>query len=256
MIDGRDQLRQRTVFALSQMWVVSDLNFGDQPMTMGYYLDQIGKNAFGNYRDLMEDITYSPAMGGYLTYQGNTKGDPETGRTPDENYARELLQLFTTGLVELNMDGTPKLVGGEPVEVYDNDDVIGLARVFTGLDLKNREDYQYDPHGSRRSSRMVIYPDRHSPLEKSFLGTTIPAGYGCGGKYRPSAGYDLRAPQCSAFRGAGIDPALHGICARARICGTRGAGFRKWPLHRTQWRGVRHRRSWGHEGDDCRHPLG
>ena len=176
MVAGEDQLRQRTVFALSQLWVVSDTSFGDQPMTMGYYLDQLGKNAFGNYRDLMEDITYSPAMGHYLTYRGNRKGNANTGRTPDENYAREILQLFTTGLVELNMDGTPKLANGEPIEVYDNDDIIGLARVFTGLDLGPREGNTHDPHGARRSSPMVIYEDRHSPLEKTFLGTTIPAG--------------------------------------------------------------------------------
>jgi len=178
MVAGDDQLRQRTVFALSQMWVVSDLNFGDQPMTMAYYLDQIGKNAFGNYRDLMEDITYSPAMGEYLTYRGNRKGDPDSGRTPDENYAREILQLFTTGLIELNMDGTPKLSGGVEVEVYDNDDIIGLARVFTGLDLAERQSSTYDPHSQRRRSPMVITERHHSPLEKSFLGTTISAGTG------------------------------------------------------------------------------
>ena len=176
LVAGDDQLRQRTVFALSQLWVVSDISFADRPMTMGYYLDQLGENAFGNYRDLMEDITYSPAMGDYLTYRGNRKGD-DSGRTPDENYAREILQLFTTGLVELNMDGTPVLVGGKPVEVYDNDDIIGLARVFTGLDLQRRDETETeDRHSARRSSPMVIYETRHSPLEKSFLGTTIPAG--------------------------------------------------------------------------------
>jgi uncharacterized protein (DUF1800 family) len=172
MMLSEDTLRQRMVFALSQILVVSDREFGDGPIPVAYYQDILSRNAFGNYRDLLQEVTYSPTMARYLTYLRNQKGDPKTGRMPDENYARELLQLFTIGLVELNMDGTPKTNGQGEIETFDNDDIIGLARVFTGLSYKGEkfwdrdDDAQYQP--------LQMFEDRHSTLEKSFLGTTIP----------------------------------------------------------------------------------
>lgn len=172
MMTSDDVLRQRMVFALSQILVVSDREFGDGPIPVAYYQDILSQHAFGNYRDLLQDITYSPTMARYLTYLRNQKGDPKTGRMPDENYARELLQLFTIGLVELNMDGTPKTNGQVEIETFDNDDIIGLARVFTGLSYKGEkfwdrdDDAQYQP--------LQMFEDRHSTLEKTFLGTTIP----------------------------------------------------------------------------------
>ena len=174
MIAADDQLRQRMVFALSQIVVASDKGMGDKPRAMAYYMDALGEHAFGNYRDLLEAVTYTPAMGNYLTYRGNRRGDPETGRTPDENYAREILQLFSTGLVELKLDGTPVMnADGTPKEIYSNDDIRGLAKVFTGLDFaRDRND--------RRAEDawwvdMEIQENRHSDLEKTFLGKTIPA---------------------------------------------------------------------------------
>ena len=175
MIAGDDQLRQRMVFALSQILVVSD---ADLPtLSSAQYMDVLTRNAFGNYRDLLEDVTYSPAMGIYLTYMYNRKGDPTTGRMPDENYARELMQLFTIGLVELNMDGSVKTDGaGQTIETYDNLDIVGLAKVFTGFApngtafWQKGEDAWYAP--------MRMYDDQHSELEKSFLDLTIPAGTG------------------------------------------------------------------------------
>lgn len=168
LLTSNDQLRQRMAFALSQIFVYSDRADGDQAQR-AYFQDVLIRNAFGNYRDLLEEVTYSPAMGRFLTYHRNRKGDPSIGRMPDENYAREILQLFSIGLVELNMDGTPK--AGEP-ETYDNEDVVGLAKVFTGLATNgksfrnNYDDADYNP--------MVMFDDEHSPLEKSFLGITIP----------------------------------------------------------------------------------
>ncbi|MDZ7784038.1 MAG: DUF1800 family protein [Halioglobus sp.] len=108
-IEGDDQLRQRMAFALSQILVVSANNSDliRAPQTIAHYADILTEGAFGNYRDLLEEVTYSPAMAVYLTYLRNQRADPETGRVPDENYARELLQLFTIGLAELNPDGTP-----------------------------------------------------------------------------------------------------------------------------------------------------
>ncbi|MGH1422575.1 MAG: DUF1800 domain-containing protein [Hyphomonas sp.] len=176
MISRDDQLRQRMTFALSQIIVVSDSDmFGYTPQ-YAYYIDTLQKNAFGNYRDLLEDITYAPAMAKYLTYFRNLKEDPKTGRMPDENYARELLQLFTIGLVELNMDGTPKLTNGQEVETFSNDDIQGLARVFTGMTLKG--DNFWKAHEDGTYSRMVTSTEWHSSGEKAFLGTLIPAGTG------------------------------------------------------------------------------
>ena len=171
MVSADDVLRQRMVFALSQILVVSDVSMA-RPYQMGYYTEILGRNAFGNYRDLLEDITYSPAMGMYLTYRGNRKGDERTGRTPDENYAREIMQLFTIGLVELNMDGTPRLRNGRPIETYSNADIVGLARVFTGLELLQSDGSEAQTI-ARRSQPMRIIEDRHSPLEKVFLGGRI-----------------------------------------------------------------------------------
>lgn len=174
MVEGDDQLRQRMVFALSQIVVISDNPMGNKPLTNAQFIDVLTEHAFGNYRDLLKDVTYTPAMARYLTYLRNKKGDVRTGRMPDENYAREFLQLFTTGLVELNMDGTPKLSGGKPIEIYTNDDIVGLAKVFTGLSYKGSGFWDADDDGEY--SRLQMFEDKHSELEKTFLGKTIAAG--------------------------------------------------------------------------------
>ncbi len=174
LITADDQLRQRMAFALSQILVYSDISNASRQERRAYYQDILIRNAFGNYRDLLQEVTYSPAMADWLTYLRNQKGNPNTGRMPDENYAREILQLFTIGLVELNMDGTPKLDGqGNAIETYTNDDIIGLARVFTGLSTKGENFWRSDDDADYNP--LVMYDDRHSELEKVFLGTTIPA---------------------------------------------------------------------------------
>jgi uncharacterized protein (DUF1800 family) len=175
MIKSDDQLRQRMVFALSQIVVYSDIQ-GQPQLMRANYQDILSRNAFGNYRDLLQDVTYSPAMAEFLTYMRNRKGDPEKGRMPDENYAREILQLFSIGLIELNMDGTPKLgADGREVETFDNDDIIGLARIFTGLAHDLPEFWAWPRPESVEYTPLKMFQDQHSPLEKTFLGTTIPA---------------------------------------------------------------------------------
>ena len=184
-ITGDDQLRQRMVYALSQILVISNAGgdaLTDYPEAVAYHQSLLTEFGFGNYRNLLEAMTYSPGMGFYLTYMGNQKEDPETGRQPDENYAREILQLFTMGLVALNDDGT--LAGGvndgdSSVELYDNDDITGLAKVFTGLDRRvSRAEAKNNPEASEvlKSWRepMVVYPAKHAQNEKTFLGLTIP----------------------------------------------------------------------------------
>jgi len=188
-IEGDDQLRQRMAFALSQILVVS--NFGgelltDIPEPVVSYQDVLVEGAFGNYRDLLEAVTYSPAMGYYLTYMGNQKADAATGRMPDENYAREILQLFTVGVVELQPDGEPVLRDGQPVELYDNMDITGLARVFTGLDLDglDRERFpsvveavdEWDGLEDALLRPMAINESLHSSAAKRFLDCEIAAG--------------------------------------------------------------------------------
>lgn len=170
MLTADDHLRQRMFFALSQIFVVSTDSFFDEGFKSAYYTDILTNQAFGNYRTLLDEVTYSPAMGEYLTYYRNFRGNVDTGRMPDENYAREILQLFSIGLVELELDGTPK--AGSP-ETYDNSDIIGLARVFTGLSGKGASFRWSDQEDDWRYNPLQMFDDNHSLLEKSFLGTTI-----------------------------------------------------------------------------------
>lgn len=173
-IEGDDQLRQRVAFALSEIFVVSQASsdtLSNHPEAVGYFHDILVRNAFGNYRDLIEDITWSPAMGFFLTYEGNQKADPETGRMPDENYAREILQLFSLGVVPLRPDGSVIDNGGD---LYTNEDIKGLAKVFTGL---NPNWAIYDSEGANAvlSQPMVVYEWDHSENPKTFLDAYIPA---------------------------------------------------------------------------------
>ncbi len=130
-----DPLRQRVAFALSEILVVSDRpeQLATEPVGMANYYDLMVKHAFGNYRDLLFDVAAHPVMGIYLSHLGNQKADPESRIYPDENFAREIMQLFSIGLWELNPDGTRILTNGQPMATYDNSDITELARVFTGF---------------------------------------------------------------------------------------------------------------------------
>ncbi len=169
MITAKDQLRQRMAFALSEIFVVSAVDGAllNKVNLVPSYYDVLVDNAFGNYRDLLEKVTLHPAMGTFLNMAGNKKADVYSGRVPDENYAREVMQLFSIGLYELNQDGSLKMANGKPIETYTNKDVEGLAAVFTGWDYSKSENKYTEP--------MVHYAEFHSPEEKRFLGTVIPA---------------------------------------------------------------------------------
>jgi len=132
--DHKDQLRQRVAFALSEIFVISDQNtlIDQHPDGQAYFYDILSNNAFGNFRTLLEQVTLSPAMGVYLNMQGNPRADLSQNLHPDENYAREINQLFSVGLVMLNQDGTPFLSSGKPVPTYDQPVVTTFAHVFTG----------------------------------------------------------------------------------------------------------------------------
>lgn len=175
MISGKDVLRQRIALALSEIIVVSvnGLTLAWKGFQAAAYMDVLADNAFGNYRTLLDKITTLPAMGYYLTYANNNKANAATGAQPDENYARELMQLFTIGLYQLNLDGTlQKDAAGNPIETYEQEDISGLARVLTGWVLDST--VNTTPDRMRRA--MVQNPARHELGAKIFLGTTIPAG--------------------------------------------------------------------------------
>jgi uncharacterized protein (DUF1800 family) len=182
---GDDQLRQRVAFALSQLFVISL----DSSLSAAYprgpanYLDLLGKNAFGNYRDLLDAVTYSPMMGIYLSSLKNVKENLTTGAVPDENYAREVMQLFSIGLYQLNLDGSIKRdANGKELETYTNADITGLAKVFTGLSWggPDKSNARFLGNQSARDLNREILPMQgynqyHATNEKRFLGVTIPA---------------------------------------------------------------------------------
>jgi uncharacterized protein (DUF1800 family) len=186
-IAGNDQLRQRVEYSLSEMFVISsEANFGIQSMPRGEanYYDLLGADAFGNFRTLLQDVTLNPMMGQMLSMLGNDKGNATTD--PDENYAREVMQLFTIGLYQLNDDGSQKLDStGAPIPTYSNTDVMGLAAVFTGWSWNipgNSSDAAWSscclyvgPGYGEELLPMQSYPSHHSTVEKDFLGITIPA---------------------------------------------------------------------------------
>ena len=183
---GADQVRKRCALALSELMVTS-LNPIDgfwPPYVIGAYWDLLNADVFGNFRTLLKDITLNASMGLFLNTRGNIKEDPSTGREPDENYAREVMQLFTIGLYELNLDGTDKLDGlGNRTETYVQDDISNLAHVFTGYDWNySRVTWQNTvflpypiPTTEFARDPMAFDASKHSNLAVTFLGTTIPA---------------------------------------------------------------------------------
>jgi uncharacterized protein (DUF1800 family) len=185
-LTGKDELRERVKYALTQMFVISSNNstaIQSMPRGEAGYYDLLGNDAFGNFRQLLQDVTLSPMMGQFLSMLMNDKGNATTD--PDENYAREVMQLFTIGLWQLNNDGTQQLQNGQPVATYSNTDVMGLAAVFTGFSWNVPGDNSdgawssccmyVGPGFGEELLPMQSYPSHHSTVEKQFLGVTIPA---------------------------------------------------------------------------------
>jgi uncharacterized protein (DUF1800 family) len=178
------QLRQRVAYVLSQIFVISlqDPALAALPRGVASYMDVLNQHAFGNYRDLLEAVSKHPMMGLYLTHLRNRKEDPARGRVPDENYAREIMQLFSIGLFELNPDGSVRQSGGTDLETYSAEDIAGLAKVFTGWSWAgaDKTDARFNENNSARDpNRHVLpmqnYPQFHSVSQKAFLGTIIAA---------------------------------------------------------------------------------
>lgn len=179
-LNGPDQLRQRVAFALSEIMVVSQLSaLQNAPYSLASYYDLLAESAFGNFRDLMEDVTLHPAMGVYLSMLGNEKPNPALNIRPDENYARELLQLFTIGLVELDINGNVRLDAfGDPIPTFTQEVIEGFAHVYTGWNYAGAPSF---PQARRTNANQVLpmqhYPAYHDTGAKRLLnGTLLPAG--------------------------------------------------------------------------------
>ena len=176
LMTAPDGLRKRMALVFSEIFVVSRNDIGSSwpELMMAQYWDTLVAGVTTNFRKLLEDVTLNPAMGYYLNTRGNQKENAQ-GRQPDENYAREVMQLMTIGLYQLDADGSVKTGGdGAPLDSYSLDDVTNLARVFTGYDLDIRA---ADVDGSAWTARpMALTASRHSVLEARFLGASVPAG--------------------------------------------------------------------------------
>ncbi|MGH8284616.1 MAG: DUF1800 domain-containing protein [Steroidobacteraceae bacterium] len=179
-----DQLRQRVAFALSEIMVVSQQSaLQGFPFALADYYDMLARNAFGDFRALMEEVTLHPAMGLYLSMLGNQKPDVALNIRPDENFARENMQLFTVGLVELNPDGTVRRdAQNQPIPTYDQPVIEGFAHVYTGWTWSGAGTFaQARPSIVGQSRSMQAYAEQHDTGAKRVLAypgatlTTIPA---------------------------------------------------------------------------------
>jgi len=177
-LTANDQLRQRVAFALSEIMVVSQFGVNADMRAMSNYYDVLLRNAFGNYRNLLEDVTLNPVMGEYLSMLRNEKPDLDRNIRPDENYAREMMQLFSIGLLELENSGEAKLdAQGNTIPTYNQDIIEGFAHVFTGWTWSNAEDFYWWAENRDLISPMKAFAEFHAEGEKQVLnGVVIPAG--------------------------------------------------------------------------------
>jgi uncharacterized protein (DUF1800 family) len=178
---GPDQLRARMSFALSEIMVISNTAPDIYPEAMSSYMDMLNKYAFTTYRQLLEAVTVEPAMGYYLNMMGSEKEDASKNIRPNENFAREVLQLFSIGLYKLNPDGTRKLdSAGKPIATYDEDTVKGFAQAFSGWNFGGNDTTKpgtfYD-HKENWRIRLEAWPSKHSTGTKKLLdGMVLAAG--------------------------------------------------------------------------------
>ena len=193
IMKGNDLLRDRMAFALSQIFVISEnSDLFDYNEGLADYYDILHTNAFGNFRDVLYEVSMHPTMGAYLSHLNNPKADPSVNRFPDENYAREIMQLFSIGLYELNNDGSRVLdASGNPIPSYGQDEIREFAKIFTGLGPRNWSRYvdpsdtiQYGPINfgdclwcTDLTTSMKMFEDWHEPGPKELLnGYVVPAG--------------------------------------------------------------------------------
>jgi len=188
-VEGDDQLRQRVAFALSELFVVSaafSTELIDDPLSLAAYHDMLLQNAFGNFRDILDKVAKHPTMGAMLSHKQNDKDDPSIGRLPDENFAREIMQLFTIGKWMLNSDGTRMKDGdGNDIPAYNMNDIMGMAKAMTGWSFGGSDTSDGRWRGDSLGAEwtrvynipMQPYESHHSTSEKRIVnGVVIPAG--------------------------------------------------------------------------------
>ena len=184
-LHGEDQLRARMAWALLQIMVISNIAPDIRPHAMSSYMDMLGRNAFGNFRTLLQDVALHPAMGYYLNMLESEKEDAAKGTHPNENFAREVLQLFSIGLVKLELDGSTRLgADNQPIATYDEAVIKGYAQAFSGWSyggLDNTRDATFHDHDDNNESYWVVpmkaWASYHSPGPKTLLdGRVLPAG--------------------------------------------------------------------------------
>ncbi|MDQ6655950.1 MAG: DUF1800 family protein [Verrucomicrobiota bacterium] len=201
-IAAPDQLRQRVAFALSEIMVVSINSAGlrGQPVAMSAYVDVLLRGAFGNYRDLLENVTLNPAMGKYLDMLHNDKANAATGTVPNENYAREVMQLFSVGLYRLNLDGGLTLdAQAAPIDTYSQNTVVNLSNVFTGWYFAQNGTPSWLNVTANYRVPMMPVPGHHETAAKEILsGVLLPAGQ--------TAEADLRAALDTIFNHPNVGP--------------------------------------------------
>ncbi|MDQ2918712.1 MAG: DUF1800 family protein, partial [Verrucomicrobiota bacterium] len=203
-VSASDQLRQRVAFALSEILVVSlnSAGLGNKPFALPAYYDVLVKDAFANYRQLLEDITLNPAMGAYLNMLENDKADPTAGTLPNENYARESMQLFSIGLYDLNLDASLTLgSNGFPIATYSQDAILGTAAAFTGWTFFQTGTPVFKPGAAKQDWRdpMINLAAHHDTNPKTILaGVVLPAGQ--------TAAQDLKGTLDTIFNHANVGP--------------------------------------------------
>jgi uncharacterized protein (DUF1800 family) len=182
-VTAPDQLRQRVAFALSEIFVVSDVSSAltNQPEALANYYDMLANDAFGNFRQLLQDVTLSPVMGNYLNMLRNAAANPAKGIAADENYAREIMQLFTIGLNQLWPDGSLQLdANGQPIPTYNQATIVQTANVFTGWAYASTvKNPSFTGSAADWFNPMLLYPAFHDTTQKTIVnGVILPANQG------------------------------------------------------------------------------
>jgi uncharacterized protein (DUF1800 family) len=180
VVNAPDQLRQRVAFALSEILVVSANgdNMYEHPEAMATYWDLLVKDAFGNFRQLLQDVTLNPAIGDFLNMVHNDEPNPARNTEANENYAREIMQLFTIGLYQLNIDGSQQLdANRQPIPTYDQNVVTAYARLFTGWYWAQTGTPTWSYVSPNYLQPMMAFSDHHDTGAKTLLNSvTLPAG--------------------------------------------------------------------------------
>jgi len=230
-VTSQDQLRQRVAWALAQIFVINERGdgFGDggpdgsgKPTYLGVadYYDLMVEHAFGNYRDLLEDVTYHPVMGIFLSHLKNPKANPEKNTFPDENYAREVLQLFSVGIYQLNQRGKYKTdKNGNLVEIYDNETIKAFARVFTGLSWGGDNSNFYCGNSCRNlHDPMTMFDSYHDTEDKILLGGQVISG-------GQSGNADIDAALDNIFNHANVAPFISRLLIQRLVKSNPSSGY-------------------------------